>query len=82
MTDEERTKIQRDTVARIHATRGERLWHGGGKHPTTRARVAARYAALCQVTIATAARTIGAHRTDVGRAWRAIYPGVPVPRAR
>lgn len=72
--DAERIRIQRETVARIHARCGEWYpWHG--KHPTTIARVAARYAALVGIPIADAARAVGADPSDARAAWRVIYPG-------
>lgn len=77
MTDEERTKLQRDTVARIHAARGRRP-HGA--NPTTRGRVAARYAALCNVSITEAARAVGIDRSWARKSWITLYPGVTPPR--
>lgn len=72
--DAELLRIQRETVARIHARCGEWYpWHG--KYPTTIARVAARYAALVGIPIADAARAVGADPSDARAAWRVIYPG-------
>jgi hypothetical protein len=77
VTDEERLQLQRETVARIHATHGPSL---RGKPSTSRGRVAVRYAALTRCSLREAARTIGVSHSQVCRAWRDVYPGVAAPR--
>ncbi len=85
MTDEDRAKMQRDTVARIHALYGKarRLPTKPREPPdTTLSRCAARYANLCQVSLTEAAVAFGVHRRSVGYAWYEIYPGQKSPRAK
>lgn len=86
MTDLERLQLQRDTVARIHASQANRarmpkpLPLEPRRKPippaTTIARVAARYAHLWRITVTAAAREFCCPRSSAHDAWRRMYPGV------
>lgn len=81
MTDEERLQLQRDTVARIHASERHRLSPPRLTRPrrrtpaaTSLARVAARYAYLWRVSLSSAARELSVAVATAHSAWKQIYP--------
>lgn len=86
------TPLQAEVIARIKATeadirssgrrasarrRAARLLELRRSARITMARVAVRYAVLCRLPLATAAREIDVPECSVRRAWRVMLPGVP-----